>query len=206
MVDYFILNKFKNIVTRVLSLRLIITMEPKTEMEYIRQILNGDTGLFSYFVNGYSKSVYSIIVKIVKSPENAEELTQDVFLKVFNKLGSFKGECKFSTWIYRISYNTAISAIRKKKLEYPLLDESALNNVADSDVDYFMNNEDDEAVLKKLEQSINLLTPEEQTIITLHYQKELPVKELAEILDLTEANVKIKLYRSRKKLYFMIKN
>lgn len=206
MVVYFNLNKFRNIVTRVFSLRLITTMEPKTEMEYIRQILNGNTGLFSNFVNGYSKSVYSIIIKIVKSHENAEELTQDVFLKVFNKLGSFKGECKFSTWIYRISYNTAISAIRKKKLEYPLLDESALNNVADSDVDYFMNNEDDEAVLRKLEQSINLLTPEEQTIITLHYQKELPVKELAEILDLTEANVKIKLYRSRKKLYFMIKN
>lgn len=175
-------------------------------MEYIRQILNGNTGLFSYFVNGYSRSVYSMIVKIVKSAEDAEELTQDVFMKVFNKMESFKGDSRFSTWIYRISYNTAISAVRKKKTDYPMFDESVLKNLADEDVDSLLNREEDETVLKKLESSLALLPPDEGLLINFYYKDELPVKEIAEILGLTEANVKIKLHRARKKLYIMVKN
>lgn len=193
-------------VTSICSERLTGTMEPTKEKEYIRQILDGNTAMFSYFLNGYSRQVYALIVKIVRSPEDAEELTQDVFMKAFNKLYSFKGDCRFSTWIYRIAYNTAISAIRKMKNEMPAFDDSVLKNVPDSDVDDLLNNVDNESVLNKLEQSVNMLTSEEKAIITLYYQKELPVKEIAEITGLTEANVKIKLHRVRKKLYVMVTN
>ena len=88
----------------------------------------------------------------------------------------------------------------------PAFDDSVLKNVPDSDVDDLLNNVDNESVLNKLEQSVNMLTSEEKAIITLYYQKELPVKEIAEITGLTEANVKIKLHRVRKKLYVMVTN
>jgi RNA polymerase sigma-70 factor (ECF subfamily) len=179
-------------------------MELKAETDYIRQIVNGNTGLFAYFVNGYSRSVYALIVKIVRVPEDAEELTQDVFFRVFEKLETFKGESKFSTWIFRISYNTAISFIRKRKMTYLAVDESVLNNLADDAVDGFLNQADDEALLLKLEVSLSWLEPDEQALVNLYYNQNLPVKELALVLGLTESNVKIKLHRIRKKLYILV--
>lgn len=175
-------------------------------MEYIRRILEGNTGLFSYFVNGYAREVYALVVKIVRKPEEAEELTQDVFMKVFNKLNAFKGESRFSTWVYRIAYNTAISAVRKKRMEYPVIDERVLNNVPEEDVDLLLTQQENESVLQRLEKAITLLNAEEKALITLYYQQEMPVKELAEVTGLSEANVKIKLHRTRKKLYVMVKN
>lgn len=175
-------------------------------MEYIRRILEGNTGLFSYLVNGYAKEVYALIVKIVRKPEEAEELTQDVFMKVFNKLSTFKGDSRFSSWIYRIAYNTSISAVRRKRVEYPAIDEKVLNNVPDQEVDQLLNQQENEAVLQRLEKAITLLSSEEKALITLYYQQEMPVKELAEVTGLSEANVKIKLHRTRKKLYVMVKN
>ena len=74
-------------------------MENKDELIYIKRILEGETKLFSYFLQRYSNSVFSMVVRIVQSREDAEELTQDTFLKVFKKLDTFKGDCSFSTWM-----------------------------------------------------------------------------------------------------------
>ena len=75
----------------------------------------------------YSRPVHSLILKVVRNREDAEELAQDVFMKVFKHLSSFKGECSFSTWIYRIAYNTAISETRKKRHEFLAIEESVIN-------------------------------------------------------------------------------
>ena len=92
------------------------------EGDSIRRILAGETGLYSVFIQRYSPQVFALIVKMVSCPEDAEELTQDVFVKAFNKLDSFKGKSGFSTWLYRIAYNTAISALRKKRRVFPVMD------------------------------------------------------------------------------------
>lgn len=180
-------------------------MEQQHEMEQVRRILEGETILFSSFLQRYSRSIHSMIFRIVPCREDAEELTQDTFVKAFRKLDTYKGDCSFSTWLYRIAYNTAISATRKKRLTFPALDEDLINNVPDDAVDVLLSKEEDEALLQKLEETINLLNVEDRALITLYYSEEKSILEVASILQLTPENVKVKLYRVRKKIYALVK-
>ena len=179
-------------------------MDPIKEKEYIRQILDGNTGLFALFLEEYSEQVYRVISRIIRSQEESEELTQDVFMKAFRSLGSFKGDCCFSTWLFRIAYNSAISATRKKKIEYPSINEKIFNQVADNELDNLFEQDGNESLLRRLEEAVQKLGPEEQYLLTLYYNNNRPVKEIEEIMGLSAANVKIKLHRIRKKLYLMI--
>jgi len=181
-----------------------IYMNNQDEINYIERILAGETNLFSYFVNSYSNSIYSLIVRIVQINEDAEELTQDSFLKAFKKLDSFKGDCSFSTWLFRIAYNTAISATRKRKIVFPTVDEAMMESVPDEAIKTFFDPDENEIKLQKLEEAIAKLNVEEKTLITLFYTEDKSVAELARVLDLTPENVKVKLHRVRKKLYVLM--
>lgn len=185
-------------------MRLIQYMNNQDEINYIERILAGETNLYSHFVNSYSNSIYSLIVRIVQTNEDAEELTQDSFLKAFKKLNSFKGDCSFSTWLFRIAYNTAISATRKRKIEYPMVDEVMMESVPDEAMESFFDGDENEIRLQKLEEAIGKLNVEEKTLITLFYTEDKSVAELARVLDLTLENVKVKLHRVRKKLYVLM--
>jgi RNA polymerase sigma-70 factor (ECF subfamily) len=184
--------------------RLIQYMNNQDEINYIERILAGETNLYSHFVNSYSNSIYSLIVRIVQTNEDAEELTQDSFLKAFKKLDSFKGDCSFSTWLFRISYNTAISATRKRKIEFPMVDEAMMESVPDEVIETFFDPDENEIKLQKLEEAIGKLNVMEKTLITLFYSEDKSVAELARVLDLTPENVKVKLHRVRKKLYVLM--
>ena len=166
-------------------------------MEYdkahiIQDVLEGKTSRYEYFLDKYGQQVFTLIVRIVASQEDAEELTQDTFLKAFRHLSSFKAESNFSTWIYRIAYNTAISAVRKKK--YDLFD-----------MDDTLNDESEEQIAK-LNKAMKKLDADERAVITLFYMEDKPVSEIALILGMTESNTKVKLHRIRKKLYVLITN
>ncbi|MBP1676447.1 MAG: polymerase, sigma-24 subunit, subfamily [Bacteroidetes bacterium] len=180
-------------------------MDHQTEINYIKKILDGDTNLFSYFLNSYSHSVFTLIVRVVQSKEDAEELTQDTFLKAFRKLDTYRGDCSFSTWLFRIGYNTAISAVRKKKIVFPAIDEYVIDTVADEDVDRLLAGNDSEELLIHMEKAIEKLNPDEKALITLYYLENNPVQELAQVFGITPDNVKVKLHRTRKKLYVMIR-
>lgn len=179
-------------------------MEQKDEKYYISRIQNGHTEDFSVLVDGYSHSLYSLIVQIVDCPEDAEEVLQDVFLKAFRSLNNYKGECKLTTWLYRIAYNTAISAIRKKKQEFLYIDENTINNVPDEWVDDMLSPSDGEERVIRLSQAINRLNGEEKALITLFYYEEKSMEEIGEILRLSLSNVKVKLHRTRKKIYVLM--
>ena len=181
-------------------------MENQDENIYIKRILEGETNLFSYFAERYSRSIHSLIIQIIPSKEDAEELTQDTFLKAFRKLDTFKGECSFSTWLFRIAYNTAISATRKKRIILPIIDDAMLEGLTGELIDTFFEDDEDEIRLQKLEAAISKLTVEEKTLITLFYTDNKPVAEIADLLELTTDNVKVRLYRVRKKLYVLMTN
>ncbi|WP_455671916.1 RNA polymerase sigma factor [Phocaeicola sp.] len=174
------------------------------ETHIIQDILNGKTARFEYFLDKYGQQVFTLIVRIVSSQEDAEELTQDTFLKAFQHLSAFKAESNFSTWIYRIAYNTAISATRKKKYDVFAMDDTQLANISDEQVDHTLNDESEEQ-LGKLNRAMDRLDADERAVITLFYMEEKPVNEIALILGLTESNAKVKLHRIRKKLYVLIK-
>jgi RNA polymerase sigma-70 factor (ECF subfamily) len=180
-------------------------MEATQEREYIRRILDGDTSLYAKLLEAYSGKIHALIVRIASSREEAEELTQDVFIKCFNKLGSFRGDCLFSTWLYRIAYNTAVSATRKKKPTSTVIDEKILHNISDQSVDALLNDDENDELLLQLEQAVNKLPPDEKALVTLYYYADKSVTELSSIMDISPSNVKTKLFRIRKKLYYMIK-
>ena len=179
-------------------------MENLDELSYIKRILEGDTNLFSVFLERYSRSIHSLIVRIIPSNEDAEELTQDTFLKAFRKLDTFKGECSFSTWLFRIAYNTAISATRKKKYIFPVIDDSMLQHVSDETIDLVFGDDEDENRLQQLEEAITKLNVEDNTLITLYYSVNKSIAEIAGMMEQTNDNVKVKLFRVRKKLYVLM--
>ena len=181
-------------------------MDNQEEFQIIQRICEGEINLYSIFLHRYSNAIYSLIVRIVASKEDAEELTQDVFLKAFKKLDTFHGKSGFLTWIYRIAYNTAISATRKTRQEIYYFDESMIDKVSEQHVDQLFENDENETLHHQLQLSIDKLNPEEKMLLLLHYSKGEKINDIASIMSLSTDNVKIKLYRLRKKLYFLITN
>lgn len=179
-------------------------MELYTDTYYIERIQAGDTASFACLLDKYSRPVHSLILKVVRNREDAEELAQDVFVKVYRNLSSFKGDSSFSTWIYRIAYNTAISETRKKKQEFLAIEESVINNVSEEAVAEALGRTDTSVQLNKLDTALTQLPPDERGIILLFYMKEKTIDDIAEITGLSTSNVKVKLHRIRKKLFVIL--
>ncbi len=179
-------------------------MNELNDTYYIQRTLDGDIDYFSRLVDRYSDRIYALVFKIVRRKEDAEELTQDVFLKTFRQLQTFKGECRFSTWLYRIAYTTAISATRKKRPEFLYLEDRTINNVKDDELEAALNDTDNSEKLEKLGKAVELLPPDERGLITLYYMEAHPIEEIATVTGMTQTNVKVKLHRIRKKLYLIM--
>jgi len=173
---------------------------------YIEKIKKGDTAAFATLVEKHKDMVFTICVKIVRKAEDAEELAQDVFLRVYEKLESFRGDARFSTWLYRIAYNAAISKTRKRRLEVEALDDFTINNYSVDNVKEELQTLDKEEQQVMLKKAMESLSDDDYLIIKLFYLKELPVKDISEITGLSQANIKVKLHRIRKKMYCSMKD
>lgn len=175
------------------------------ERQIITEILNGRTERFDYIVRNYGRRVFALIVRMVPCREDAEELAQDAMVKVFTHLADFRGDSGLSSWIYRIAFTTAMSAVRRRRTPEVPVDEERLRAVADSDVDALLDSTaDDDSRAEALRRAMERLTAEERALVTLHYFDGLPLAEVARIADLTLSNVKVKLMRIRRKLYLMM--
>jgi len=178
-------------------------MQEHNDAYYIDRILNGDKNSFAYLVERHKNMVFTIAKRMLQNQEDAEEVAQDAFMKAYKSLKKFKGESKFSTWLYKIVYNFSISKIRKKKHDTFSIDDSENSHFEAIEESSYNKLQD----LEKTDQSnyiktaIEQLDYEERTVITLYYQKEQKVNEIAEITGLSASNVKVKLFRARKKLY-----
>jgi len=181
-------------------------MELYTDQYYVKRVQEGDIACFACLLDKYSRQVHSLIVKVVQNREDAEELAQDVFLKVYKNISSFKGDSSFSTWIYRIAYNAAISATRKRKMEFLAMEEAQIENVSEEEIENMMNRSDTSTQIERLENAIKQLPPEERALILLYYMQDKTIEELVVISGLTASNVKTKLFRIRKKLFVLLKN
>lgn len=180
-------------------------MELYSDTYYIHRIREGDAACFACLLDKYSRPVYSLIYKVVRNREDAEELTQDVFIKVFKHLSSFNETCSFSTWLYRITYNVAISATRKRKHEFLSIDDALIHNISEREVEELLGRTDEAKWVQMLEEALGLLPAEERALILLFYTEEKTVEEITLISGLTKSNVKTKLFRIRKKLFVLLK-
>lgn len=177
----------------------------KEDKIYIDRILSGDVNAFSFLVDKHKNLIYTIALRMLKNSEDAEELAQDTFVKAYHSLKEFKFESKFSTWLYRITYNGAISKLRKKQIEITDIENS---NLIESEVvsSYNAINELKQNEQKKyINQVIENLKEEDAFLITMYYLNECSIEEITEITDLTLSNVKVKLFRARKRFYNELK-
>lgn len=172
---------------------------------YIEQVLNGNTKAFAFLVDKYKVLVYTVAFRILRNHEDTEEIVQDAFVKAYHALGSFEKKSKFSTWLHRIVYNSAISKTRKKKLETNPLDDFLIENYS---IDNTFENLDElthEEQKTLLDVLISKLDPEESAIISMYYISDHSTDEIAEITGLSLSNVKVKLHRIRAKLQVYLK-
>jgi RNA polymerase sigma-70 factor, ECF subfamily len=168
---------------------------------YIDRVLNGDSGAYSMLVAKHKNLVFSIILKIVNSREDAEEVAQDCFIKVYQSLRTFERKSKFSTWLYRIAYNAAISKTRKKKMEFVPMDDYVINNHAEEDVSKGIGDLDPGDQKAMIDRAMSKLSDDDNLLITLFYKAENSIEDISNITGLSVSNVKVRLHRIRKKLH-----
>jgi len=168
---------------------------------YINRILQGDSSAYAAIVDKHKEMVFTIAVKIVRNQQDAEEVAQDVFVKAFHALATFKGDAKFSTWLYRIAYNTAISATRRKKPDFTVIDDKMIDNYTTDEVIRLVNEQSVDEQIDAMNRLMDKLPEDENLLLTLFYKKERSIEEISGITGLSASNVKVKLYRIRKKMY-----
>lgn len=175
-----------------------------TDQELIEQALNGQSRAYGILVDRYQKLVYTICVRMVKVPEIAEEIAQDTFIKAYESLHTFKGTAKFSSWLYSIAYRKALDSLRKTKRQPSVAFVDELTEVpldTMSNALSFLEDKERKTVITK---AIMQLPEQEASLITFYYFEELSVKEISKITKLSEENIKVKLFRSRKKLFNLL--
>ncbi len=176
-------------------------MEAKNDAYYIAEVIGGNPASFAVLVEKYKQMAFSLSLKITKNREDAEEVAQDAFIKAYRSLGNFKGGATFKTWFFRIVYTTAISRVRTKPKHLVSFEDHKISDKELMDAESAIDQLTAEERSFHLYQAIELLDPGERAILNLYYFEDLPVEEIAEIVDLSVSNVKVKLFRSRKKLY-----
>lgn len=168
---------------------------------YIDKVLGGDLSAYSYLVDKHKDMAFSVALRIVGNREDAEEIVQDAFVKAYQNMETFRNKSKFSTWLYRIVFNAAVSRTRKKRLESSDLDSYVVDNYTTDEIKENVNKFDIEERKKLANRLIDELPPLEFTLINLFYREECSIEEVSEVTGLTASNVKVKLHRIRKKLY-----
>jgi len=171
------------------------------DMHIISLVLKGDQNAYATLVNRYQNYVFTIVLRYIKSREDAEEVAQDVFIKAYRSLAAFKGDAKFSTWLYTITTTTCITFLRKKKLEIHSLDNEKVFQAA-SVVDSGMsaNQIEQKSKVNMVNEAIKLLSGDDAQIITLFYKGEQTLEEIAQILGKETNAVKVQLHRARARL------
>lgn len=167
----------------------------------IAKVKQGDMVAFNALIDEYKAMAFTIALRLLKSREDAEEVTQDAFVKAYKKINQYEGNSKFSTWLYTIVYNTALTRLRKKQLDTQHLDSlssEAMNDYSETGTEWRIIQKKERS--NYIQQALNLLREEDQVVITLFYLNENSLTEICQITGWELSKVKVKLHRSRKRL------
>jgi RNA polymerase sigma-70 factor, ECF subfamily len=175
-----------------------------TEAEAIRRAQAGDSAAFDYLYQLHSRRVYALCLRMVSNPADAEDLTQEAFLQLFRKIGTFRGESAFSTWLHRMTVNVVLMRLRKKTLPTDSLEETlepdSENSGPKRDVgapDLRLSGAVDRV---NLERSIEKLPPGYRTVFVLHDVQGYEHNEIAGIMGCSVGNSKSQLHKARTRL------
>ena len=181
-------------------------MNYSDDNHHIQLVLSGNTDAFSVLVDRYKNMVFTLCLKMVSNKEEAEDLAQDSFIKVYKSLKSFKGESRFSTWLYKITYHTCLDRIKKLKIEQRFITPDSVTENEIVSLQYHIDELQEKERKELVKECLDLLPDEDRLILTLYYLEEQSLKEIALIMGISETNSKVKLFRSRKKLVGLIQS
>lgn len=177
--------------------------------DIIRLVLKGDSQMYSVLIDRYSGKVCSTAYSYTHNQEEARDLVQEIFIKVYNSLRSFKSDARFSTWLYRISVNCCIDWTRKNKSKNSMIalgyeDNDILDHIAgdtDTPEELILRQEHQEAVRK----AVSDLPEIYKTVLILYYFEDLHIQEISSILDCPKKTIETRLYRAKSILKSMLK-
>jgi len=173
-----------------------------TDEEIVHAIITQrKTKLFGILYDRYANKVYRKCISFVQDKDSAQDMVQDVFLKVFMKLGKFEGRSRFSTWLYAITYNYCVEYYRKAKK----LSTVDINEKIDlGEEEDFTENEILSLRTEQLKYALNKIAPEDKMILLMKYQDDMPIKEIMHVLELSESAAKMRLRRARQRVKVII--
>ncbi len=182
-------------------------INPQSDEDLVKAIVRtNDTLLFEILYDRYAMLVYNKCFGFAKNEDEAKDLTQDVFLKLFVKLASFKGKSKFSTWLYAFTYNHCVNYVTRdkaKKFEKQSVDYKDIQNLSEEE-------EDDQSFLSmkvdKLKVALECVSADEKMILLLKYQDNLSIKDIESVLGIGESAVKMRIKRAKDKLITVYNN
>ena len=172
-----------------------------TDIELIEQTLSGNQSAYADLVKRHQRFIFTLALRFAKNREDAEEIAQDCFIKAYKSLASFQGGSKFSTWLYSIVYTTAMTFLRKKRVDTSSIDDENVYLQLENQHDGMDNNyAEKRSRTYYVNQAISQLLPDDATIITLFYNGEQSLEEIADALGMEANTVKVKLFRARQRL------
>lgn len=171
-------------------------MKNLTDAEIIESIKNGNTADYSILIDRYKNKSFSMLKRMLKNDFEAEEVLMDCFLKAYNNISAFKFESKFSTWFYKIVYNTALTKLANQKRKI----ESEMSSV--DDIKYLESKYRADELVKEnisdiIKKIIEELPEKNAAVITMFYLEEMNCEEISDVLKISVSNVKVILHRSR---------
>ncbi len=175
-------------------------MNNSNDIELIKAVRTGDLAAFSQIIDKYQHMAFTLANGIVKNKQEAEEITQDAFFKAYKALEQFKGSAVFSTWLYRIIYNTAISKLRSRKPETSDIESMEVIQHESLIEDNSINQLEVKERKKVLKTALSRLKEDDAFILILYYYKEQSIEEIEGATGLSKSNIKVKLHRGRKQL------
>lgn len=179
-------------------------MATNKETVLINRILSGETSAFSEVVEDHKNLVFSLALQLLKNQEEAEEVAQDTFVKVYSSLKNFKGDSKFSTWIYRITYNTCLDRLKKNKRKYVEEELNEINQTQLYTTKNALQQMEQKERTEKIRECLQHLPPEDAALLTLFYFEEKNLNELEKIVGQSVNTIKVRLHRARKKFALIL--
>jgi RNA polymerase sigma-70 factor (ECF subfamily) len=179
-------------------------MNKTEDIYYIESVKKGNIQAFSFLVEKYQRMIYTLALKLMKKPEDAEELAQDTFVKAYQKIDSYEGKSKFSTWLYTIAYNSCISELRKRRIEFKSLDDRQVTAEDEQKMNDYYRETKKEDQEKYLNMALEKLPEDDQVLVTLYYYENQSMDEISSITGLTVSNIKVKIHRARKRMQLLL--
>jgi RNA polymerase sigma-70 factor (ECF subfamily) len=172
-----------------------------TDRDLITQVLQGNQQPFAELVSRYQNMVFTVAFRLTNNREDAEELAQSAFVKAYRSLADYRGDSKFSTWLYTIVHSLGLSLLRKKKLDTISMEHDKVRVAAENKQAYggaIMV--EAKSKTQMVSEAIAMLSPDDAKVLTLFYQGEQSLEEIGHIMGIDPNTAKVKLHRARTRL------